>query len=722
MPALSLPILFILSILAWVGFLFILYILYNEEKRHYLTRSSWLMDFCTTISSFEDHDALGDYVCQELTHLGFSHVFLALRLKEGTGARGKASSGFPPQFDPKKLHIPLKPARGMLAKTIAKGEFLSSDDEETHTIEYLTIEPHSYASIPLLPKKQKEKARQAWGVLFVAKEKGYISGDEKKMLQSIGFELGTLFEKDAYIASLQQEEGEMKRRIYEVSILKELGERIGYELNVQKIVDIIGGSLGELLEYSTVSSVLFTPEGKTVFHSILAEPVSRIFIQEVKQRMIESINALSGSEIKSQQVQDTLTGAIIDDTNTAPVSSFFNIPLMINNRIVGVMTVASTKPGLYHEEEMTILYKIVSQAANAVSKLERVLEAEKGKLTAMVSSMADGVIMVDKHTVLQVFNPAARRMLQLEGQEASIFDVFEKVHGKIHLRRKMEEAMSKEQLIVLPDTFLAPTVAVRVLISPVYDEQKNPLGTVVLLHDVTKEKELERVREDFTAMMVHELRAPLTAIYGSSDILLQHVNALQVKEQQELLSVVKMEAQSMIKLVSDLLDVAKIETGHFMVIKQKQPFLLVIEDQLRVFEGSAKEKNIDLRREFDDSIPEVAFDKMRLAQVLANLLSNAIKYTNKGGIVTVSAAKKKDTVVIAIRDTGIGMSEEQVKNLFNKFQQFQARGTEGEKGTGLGLVIAKGIIQAHGGELRVESEENVGSIFYISLPISDTKA
>ena len=139
-------------------------------------------------------------------------------------------------------------------------------------------------------------------------------------------------------------------------------------------------------------------------------------------------------------------------------------------------------------------------------------------------------------------------------------------------------------------------------------------------------------------------------------------------------------------------------------------------------DGSAKEKNIDLRREFDDSLPEVAFDKMRLAQVLANLLSNAIKYTNKGGIVTVSAAKKKDMVVIAVRDTGIGMSEEQVKNLFNKFQQFQARGTEGEKGTGLGLVIAKGIIQAHGGELRVESEENVGSIFYISLPISDTKA
>ena len=195
--------------------------------------------------------------------------------------------------------------------------------------------------------------------------------------------------------SLKYKEDEMGRRMYEVSILKELGERIGYSLNVQKIVDVITGSLRKLLPYSTVSYLLWSDEGRLIYHCVLEESVNKNFLEDVKKRIVTAFSALIDREIKNSEVDESVSGTITDESNEATVKSFFNIPVVINNQPVGLLSVSSTEEGLYKEAEMTILYTIMNQASTAVSKLENILSQEKGKLNAMVASMADGVFMVD---------------------------------------------------------------------------------------------------------------------------------------------------------------------------------------------------------------------------------------------------------------------------------------------------------------------------------------
>ena len=164
-------------------------------------------------------------------------------------------------------------------------------------------------------------------------------------------------------------EREMQRRMYEVSILKELGDRIGYSLNVQKIVDVITGSLRRLLDYSTVSYLLFADEGRVVFHCVLEESVNKQFIESIRGQMTAARGALSSRDMKPDEIDESISGTITDEANRIGIKSFFNIPVVINGQPVGLLNISSTKPGLYKEEEMTILYTIMNHASPPLSPL-----------------------------------------------------------------------------------------------------------------------------------------------------------------------------------------------------------------------------------------------------------------------------------------------------------------------------------------------------------------
>src|SRR3989338_5257197 len=366
---------------------------------------------------------------------------------------------------------------------------------------------------------------------------------------------------------LHNKEAEMNRRMYEVSILKELGERIGYSLNVQKIVDIITGSLRSLLPYSTVAYLLIGDESRIIFHCVVEESVNSRFIQDVKQRMVAGLGAMVDRGIKEKDIDESISGTITDESNHADIKSFFNIPIVINNKPMGILNVASTKNGLYKEDEMTILYTIINQASSAVSKLENILNQEKGKLNSMVSSMADGVFMVDTRNRLLVINPAAKEMLGIAKPYPTIFDVLDALASKFDLRTKIEESMLHDKLTVEEQVPLNGKV-LRVLISPVKDNENKALGAVVLFHDITKEKAIEKMREDFTSMMVHELRSPLTGIRSIANLLREEKIKNEQKKYQEFIDLIVTNSASMLDLVNDLLDVAKLEAGKFQIMRR----------------------------------------------------------------------------------------------------------------------------------------------------------
>lgn len=513
---------------------------------------------------------------------------------------------------------------------------------------------------------------------------------------------------------------ELQQKVYQAQVLKEIGERIGYSLDTNKIVDIIISSLGNLLSYDTVSYMVVEPEGKVAFKCHVENTVSHEFINEVKQKTLQSYSAILNKEIKPGTIDESITGNILDDNLKDSVNSFFNLPVVISGNLVGIINVASTEHGRYGESQASILYTIINQAATAVSKLQAVLESEKGKLSAIIYSLADGVFTLDLNHQLVVYNPAVTKILDIKNKEnLTVFDIVDALAGKLDLRTKVDQAMAEDKTVLVEELFLK-NKALEVTVNPVKNSSGEKIGVSVFLHDITTEKSLEKLRQEFTAMMVHELRAPLTAVRWSSESLIKNLSAAQglpPEKIKETAVTIETASNNMLELVNDLLDVAKIEAGKFDLNTQEYDLVEVVKEQAKVFTPQAEIKHISINVTCPEKL-KLKFDRVRISQVLGNLISNAIKYTDAGQIdVDLKTDSEAKQAVVGVKDSGIGVAREDLSELFSKFKQLKS-GDRSRKGTGLGLVVSKGIIDSHGGKIWAESAgENLGSTFYFSLPL-----
>lgn len=517
---------------------------------------------------------------------------------------------------------------------------------------------------------------------------------------------------------------EVQQRMYQIQVLQEINERIGYTLDTSKIIEIVTGSIGYLLEYETVSFMLYSDPKNVVFKCHVHNSVNHAFISQVKEKMQAATSAICDQSVVLEKIDERMSGAILDDNLDVQVMSYLNIPVIIEDQLLGLINISSSKPNLFGRQQAGVVYTITNQAAFAVAKLQEVLENEKGKLSGIISAMTDGVFMVDLDYNLVISNPAVVDLLQLPvGKPVTTFDIVDSLAGKVDLRIKIDEALSKNIPIDVPEVYLHDKV-MNITLTPVRDKSGVQRGVALILHDVTSEKSLEKLRQEFTAMMVHELRAPLTAVRWSSEGLLKslsdtksHLEDAKIKDS---MTTIDLAATNMLELVNDLLDVAKIEAGKFDLNVQEYDLVGNIKDQIKAFEPQATARHLVLNYIGPDK-QLVKFDRVRISQVLTNLLSNSIKYTDSGKIdinVTVEDSEEKDKrVIISIKDTGIGVSREDLSVLFSKFKQLKSF-DQARKGTGLGLVVSKGIVEAHGGQIWAESAgENLGSTFHFSLPL-----
>jgi signal transduction histidine kinase len=553
-------------------------------------------------------------------------------------------------------------------------------------------------------------------------------------------------------AALVKKEQDVSRRMYELAILKELGDRIGYSLDVQQIIDIIINSLHQFIDYSAVSYMLLGPE-KLIFKMHLERSVHQRFVNDIRDRMLNSLSALLDREFNKKDVKEIISGAIIIEELDDPVRSFFNIPLVIDEKVVGVLTVADTKSGLYKEEEMTILYKIIQQASKAVTSLQGVVKTEQAKVNAMVESMADGVVMTDVDYRIMVVNPAARAIIGLPKKvDITIFDFIDNLEGKFDIRGRLEESVKlnkpfKSEEVLVKDKFY------KIFVFPVNAEamgeagEKIAVGGVVIFHDVTAERAIEQIREQFTSMIVHELRTPLSGINKISELLRDGQDKVEKKDYDEYVRLISSDSTSMLELVNDILDIAKLEAGKFDVKKAPNDIKKVIDNRIEFFKPSATDAKLAFGVVYDTEIPAlVPIDESAIKQVLNNLISNAVKFTKANGSVEILVVHHKsggkineefarltsktsvalpeekfvnapESIVVAVSDTGSGINPSGQKELFTKFKQLDNKSETGIKGTGLGLAIAKGIVEEHGGTIGMASEIGVGSVFFFVIPL-----
>ena len=242
-------------------------------------------------------------------------------------------------------------------------------------------------------------------------------------------------------------------------------------------------------------------------------------------------------------------------------------------------------------------------------------------------------------------------------------------------------------------------------------------GVAVVMRDITSQKEIEQIKSDFLSVVSHELRTPLHSIKGFVEIILMGRTGEINELQRDFLTTVKESTTNLQRLIDDLLEFSRMEAGQ---IKLKPEEIAVREVAARVIDQLgplAEEGQLMLENRVPESLPNIEADPMRIEQVLTNLVSNACKFTPAGGSVTIEAQDFGNQVRIAVRDTGIGIPQEEQARIFQRFYQVEGGATRSYTGTGLGLTISKFIVEHHYGRIGVESEEGEGSTFFFVLPI-----
>ena len=516
--------------------------------------------------------------------------------------------------------------------------------------------------------------------------------------------------KSEYLVSEKQ----VKRKLYESTVLNELNERFGHSLDIERVIDIVASSLKNLVSYSAASYII-VKGNKLVFKISLVEKVSDSYISTIEKRVKASLEALLSSNLKNTNIEKFVTGEVLTSSNIKTnVSSFFNIPLVVNSQVVGIFNVSSTLPNHFNEPEVSLLYKVIERATQTVTSLYEVLRREQTKLDVMVKNMSTGVLMMDTNFGILVVNDAFLSMLPLKAKKSiNIFDIV----GAFGSEFPFEETVSKVLESQSPRMLSEVKINSRyfeINVQPVRNLSEI-IGVGVILNDQSKEHEIQRLREDFTAMMIHELRSPLTVIRGISDFLVKERGRLKAEQYDNLMNQVKKSSTSLLTVVNDLLDAAKVESGEFEVHKKINDINELLHEEVKYYSGLAGEKDTRITVETDKSIQKFGFDYQKLGQVLNNLLSNAIKFTKNGEVVVISKNLSNE-VEVSVSDTGEGISDEMKLKLFNKFIQFRNSAVSNIDGTGLGLVIAKGIVEAHGGKIWIEDNKPSGARFVFVIP------
>jgi PAS domain S-box-containing protein len=346
------------------------------------------------------------------------------------------------------------------------------------------------------------------------------------------------------------------------------------------------------------------------------------------------------------------------------------------------------------------------------------LSNEKTRTHTIVNSMSDGLIVTNCSGQVVLINPVALKMMRLNQQAVIGKTVDDLIHND-GLKNQISETLEKVQKSTNSTTMQVQTEDERFLhssITPLLDENHNCLGTVTVLRDITEEKKVEKLKSEFVRLVAHELKAPLGAIDGYLNLILEGYisDTLQVDD---MILKSRNKAKALLNLINDLLDLSRTEKTEITKTKTTIDIYTILQETVNFFENEAKEKQLDLQFECDKNLPAVQGIDEEVSRLFSNLISNAIKYTPEGGVVYVSAKKNDGYLAVSVQDTGIGISQEDQKNIFEEFYRSNNAVTRKISGTGLGLSIAKKIADNHNGYLELQSEEGKGSTFHVFLPV-----
>jgi signal transduction histidine kinase len=435
--------------------------------------------------------------------------------------------------------------------------------------------------------------------------------------------------------------------------------------------------------------------------------------------VIPNVTHVSGPEIAE----------MVSDFDRFGIQAVSSMPLIHQGKSLGAACFYRQEAASAGQVTPELLEAIGNLLAAAVAnaRLHMAVAQQHTQLQTLISAIRDGIVFISNEAKILVINEAALRLLRLSGEASQwinqpLLTVVQNLEqqttsadqsGLAQLRRswRSDDPVS-DGTIELPPFFI------RWYNLPVIDGQ-TPSGRLLLLHDVTEDRLLAKARSDLTRTMVHDLRNPLSVIQGLTEALITDAKA--PPDQQSILSRIEQTSHRMLNLVNAILDVGRLEAGQMPLNYQAFVLFNLVSDSVDMQAVLAERKGITLHNNIPKGLPLAWADPDLVARILENLLGNAIKFTAPGGQVTITAeavdtsaptSEAQTMLQVGIQDTGPGIADDVRPHLFQKF----ATGRESGRGSGLGLAFARLVVEAHGGQIDVQSEPEHGSVFRFTLP------
>jgi len=520
-------------------------------------------------------------------------------------------------------------------------------------------------------------------------------------------------------------------KILVTDLIKEIGNEALSRVKCEPFIRIVLEKVPVVIEHDACAILLGDAE-KAKFYLWLNQPLNEDYIREFRLKAIESFRDTTKFDISEGRLEVIKYEAGAESAeskeNAGSLASFYYIPLMVRENILGVFAISSRKPGLFLVYKLNLFNVFANQVALGIDSLQvreqvlkqaRIIERDSINMKTAFSGMSEGLIMTDESDRIILLNPVAKKMLGLKEEEPEkipedfISSVFSPALKELAANNK--RLVSRELDLEKPQK-----MTLRLDATPARDSHGKRIGTVVILRDITHEKEIERLKTEFISTVSHELRTPLTTIRESVSQVLDGILGETTPQQREFLSICLNDIDRLTRIINDLLDISKIEANKVHITTETVDIIALAKSVSLFFTPRAKEKGLEIRADFSQETLDVYIDKDKIIQVFTNLLGNSLKFTEKGYI-EMSVNNKQDSVECVIFDTGRGIAEEDLPKVFSKFQQFGRREGPGERGTGLGLAIAKGIVELHNGKIRVESKLNEWTKFTFVLPKYSTE-
>ena len=541
-----------------------------------------------------------------------------------------------------------------------------------------------------------------------------------------------------------------QRRTAELATLNDIAAAVTSSLNTREIYHLVMEKINKYFRVGAGSLLMLDEETEElVFVMILEADQEKLFGVRVPkgQGIVWNVANSQHYAIVNDVQQDPRFFREVSDSLGYDVQTILCVPIVVKGRTIGVIELLNKREGVFTEEEASRLMRMAATVGVAIenARLFQTVTTVRDRFEAILNSTNDGILMADLRDAIVTANSEAAQLLQVRRESLlgrPLALVLTELRNRASSLNSPSWLSADDPDEVVEMEFVSPQRRfIRHYTLPVRETSGAQIGRLALFQDISKERELAQLREDYTGMLVHDLRAPLTAIMNGIMMVKRGLGGPTSEQQQELLSIAHQGSQTMLEMVNTMLDISKMEQGHMSLDCAPVTPYAVVEQALDRLRASAQGQRVVLRQALPVDLPVIEADREKLVRVLQNLLDNAIKFSPSGGEVLLGAgfadlaAHGAHTLadgslrlptlaagawlVYWVRDHGPGIPAQYHERIFEKFGQ--VRNGHKVRGTGLGLTFCKLTVEAHGGRIWLQSVAGAGSTFAFALPLSQAQ-